>query len=134
MRRIGIDTNILLRLLVNDDPEQRKAALEFGKGLNSAYVGVVTLISLVEMDWALRTQYGYSRGDSVDAIGKVTRIRGIEIEAHDSVVRALRHVQDRNADLADALIAERLGDLGCEVVKTFDSKAAARIPGMELLA
>lgn len=134
MKRIGIDTNILLRLLVNDDPAQRKAALEFGERLNIDYLGVVSLISLVEMDWALRTQYGFSRKESIEAISKIIRIRGVEIESHNAVVRALRFVADRGSDLADALITERLSDLGCEVVKTFDKKASARIPGMELLA
>lgn len=134
MKRVGIDTNVLLRLLVNDDPEQRAAALAFGAKLNVDHVGVVTLISLVEMDWALRTQYRYDRRQSVEAIGKIIRIRGVEIESHDVVVRALRLVGGRSADFADALIACRLNELDCETTFTFDKKAAKAVPGMELLA
>lgn len=50
------------------------------------------------------------------------------------VVRALRLVESSNADFADALIACRSLDEGCVSIKTFDKKAAGKIPGMELLA
>lgn len=133
MKRIGIDTNVMLRLLVNDDPEQRAAALAFGSKLNVDYVGVVSLISLVEMDWALRTQYRYRRRESIEAISKIISIRGVEIENHDVVVRALRLVEAQNTDFADALICFSLAKLDCEKTVTFDQKAARFVPGMELL-
>ena len=134
MRRVGIDTNILLRLLVNDDPAQRAAALAFGSKLNIDYVGVISMVSLVEMDWALRTRYRYGRKESIGAIAKVIRIRGVEIESHDVVVRALRLVEGNNADFADALIGCRLESMDCEMTLTFDRRAAKSVPGMELLA
>lgn len=134
MKRIGIDTNVLLRLLVNDDPEQRAAAMKFGSKLNIDYVGVVSLISLVEMDWALRTQYRYGRKQSTEAIGKIIRIRGVEIEYHDVVVGALRLVEGNNADFADALIGCRLAEMGCETIVSFNRRAAKSVPGMELLS
>ena len=65
MKRVGIDTNVLLRLFVDDDPEQRKIVTNFGSKLNQEYRGVVTLVSLVEMDWALRSQYGFDRRQSM---------------------------------------------------------------------
>ena len=42
MKRVGIDTNMLLRLIVNDDPEQRQIVTSFGAKLNQEYRGVVT--------------------------------------------------------------------------------------------
>ena len=133
MKRVGIDTNVLLRLFVDDDPVQREIVLRFGSGLNKDYTGTVTLVSLLEFDWALRSQYGYSRFGSLDAIKRLVRIRGIEVECHDVVVKALANVEDRNTDFADAVIAFRSQDLGCETTFTLDKSAAARIPGMELL-
>jgi predicted nucleic-acid-binding protein len=53
---------------------------------------------------------------------------------HDLVVKALRQVEQKNADFADALIAARSLREGCASIITFDRKAAARVPGMELLA
>jgi predicted nucleic-acid-binding protein len=134
MRQVSIDTNVLLRLFVEDDPAQREIVLRFGSRLNKDYKGTVTLVSLVEFDWALRSQYRYSRAESLDAIKRLIRIRGIEVECHDVVVKALTNVESRNTDFADALIAFRSKDLGCETVFTLDTSAASRIPGMALLA
>ena len=134
MRRLGIDTNVLLRLIVDDDPKQRRIVMDFGSQLNREYRGVVTLVSLLEMDWALRSQYGYPRRQSIAAIRKIMQIRGVEVECHDVVARALLLVDVENADFADALICGRAADLGSEKTVTLDRKAARRIPMMELLA
>ena len=134
MRFVGIDTNILLRLIVNDDEAQRAQVLKFGSQLNKDYQGFVSLVTLLEMDWALTSQYGYSRRQSAEAIHNLARIRGIEIEKQPVAIRALIMAEERNADFADALIAELAREAGCEVTMTLDRKAASRIPGMELLA
>ncbi|WP_137131626.1 PIN domain-containing protein [Rhizobium sp. FY34] len=134
MMLYGLDTNILVRLLVNDDPQQRRAALEFAEGLGRDYSAFVSLLTIVELDWALRSQLGFGRQDTVRALGQLLRSRGLIFEHHALVVKALRLVAEDNADLADALIAARALEAGCICVKTFDKKAAARVPGMELLA
>lgn len=134
MIKVGIDTNVLLRLLVNDDPAQRKAVLSFGKGLGENYSGFITLISLVEIDWALRKQYGYSKPESVSALQKITQLRGVEIQSADAIVRAIHGVETGAGDFADVLIAHLCLDEGCSHVVTLDKKAAAKIPVMELLS
>lgn len=133
MKKVGIDTNILLRLIVDDDEEQRAKVHKFGAGLNKDYRGIITLLGILETDWALRSQYGFSRQQSSMALGRLTRIRGVDVERHDVVVRALLLADETNVDLADALIAERSADLGCAETVTLDRKAAQRIPSMELL-
>lgn len=134
MKLIGIDTNILIRLLVDDDPLQRPVVEAFGKKLNRVFKGLVTLVTMLELDWALRSQYGYSRARSVSALRDVLRIRGVEVERHDAVVGALALAEARNADFADALIATCALASGCDHVATLDKHAAKVIPGMELLA
>ncbi len=134
MRRVGIDTNVLLRLLVDDDEAQRKRVRAFGTGLNKSHQGLITLLGILEVDWALRSQYGFTRRQCAHALRKLMQIRGVAVESHDVVVRALALVEDANADLADALIAERALELGCEATVTLDKKAASRIPSMTLLA
>lgn len=133
MIAVGIDTNILLRLIVDDDDEQRRIVLDFGARLNREYRGLITLVALLEVDWALRSQFGFSRRNAVDAIRRLTRIRGVDVESHDTVVRSLLHVEDRGADFADALIAERSRELGCARTMTLDVRATKRIPLMEQL-
>jgi predicted nucleic-acid-binding protein len=133
MKMFGLDTNIVIRLLVDDDPEQRRAALRFGEGLGKDYNAFLSLVGLLELDWALRSRLRFTRKDVVIAIDKLLHTRGVLVEHHDLVLRALRSVDASNADFADALIACRSLEEGCEVVKTFDRKAARSVPGMELL-
>lgn len=134
MNRIGIDTNVLLRLLVNDNQEQRASVLKFGEGLGTRYLGYITIISLVEIDWALRKQYGFAKKDSVTAIRKLLRIRGIEVQSPATVSVALQSVDSAGGEFADVLIAHLCMDAGCSHIVTFDRKAAGKIPVMELLA
>ncbi|WP_377296580.1 PIN domain-containing protein [Rhizobium sp. SGZ-381] len=130
----GLDTNVLIRLLTDDDPQQRRAALQFGAGIGRDYSAFVSLIALLELDWALRSRLGFSRKTSLDAIDKLLRTRGLHVEHHDLVVQSLQLALRKNADFADSLIAACSLGAGCLSVKTFDQKAAARVPGMELLA
>jgi predicted nucleic-acid-binding protein len=130
----GLDTNVLIRLLTDDDPQQRRAALQFGAGIGRDYSVFVSLIAILELDWALRARLGFSRKASLGAIDKLLHTRGLDVEHHDLVVRSLQLALRQNADFADSLIAACSLQAGCRSVKTFDQKAAARVPGMELLA
>jgi len=134
VKKVGIDTNVLIRLLVNDNPVQHKAVLKFGEGIDKNYAGFVTVISLVEMDWALRKQYGFTKGESVEAIRRIVRTRGVEIQSPDVVVRALQGVEDGDGEFADLMIAHLCLDAGCDHIVTLDKKAAAKIPAVALLA
>jgi predicted nucleic-acid-binding protein len=134
VKKVGIDTNILLRLLIDDNPTQREAVLKFGKGIGKDYAGFITLISLVEMDWALRKQYGFTKRESVEAVRRVVRLRGIEVQSPDAVIRTLQGVENGDGEFADLMIAHLCLDAGCEHVVTLDRKAASRIPSTELLA
>ncbi|WP_105383307.1 PIN domain-containing protein [Neorhizobium alkalisoli] len=134
MTVFGLDTNVVLRLFVDDDPRQRAAALKFGEGLGRDYFAFITLFGLLELDWALRSQYGFNRKHVALAIDRLLHTRGLVVENHTLVVKALRLVEKSNADLADAMIASRSLEEGCQSTKTFDVKATRKIPGMELLA
>lgn len=134
MKTFGLDTNVVLRLVLDDHPAQHKAALKFGSGLGKNYNAFLSLIALLELDWALRSQYGFQRKDVAATIGKLLRTRGLIVENHTVVLKALSLIATQNVDFADALIACGSQEEGCTAIKTFDLKAAKRIPGMELLA
>jgi predicted nucleic-acid-binding protein len=134
MTIIGLDTNVVLRLLTNDDAKQRRAALRLAEGMGRDYTAFLSLISVVELNWALWSKLGFSKQDAARAVGSLLQTRGLVIEHHNLVVKALRLVLAENADFADALIAARSLQEGCSSIKTFDRKAARKIPGMELLA
>lgn len=134
MNKIGIDTNVLLRLIVSDNEKQHQAVLRFGSGIGRDYSGFITVISLVEMDWALRKQYGFTKRDSMEAIRRITRIRGVEVQSHDSVVLALQGVEDGHGELSDLLIAHICLDAGCSEIVTLDRDVANKVPPAVLLS
>lgn len=134
MKMIGLDTNVVLRLLTNDDARQRRAALRLAEGMGRDYTAFMTLVSVVELNWALWSKLGFSKQDAARAIGSLLQTRGLVVEHHDLVLKALRLVLTENADFADALIAARSLQAGCISITTFDRQAARKIPGMELLA
>jgi len=134
MTVFGLDTNVVIRLLTNDDLHQRRVVLEFAEGIGRDYTAFVSLLMVVELDWALRSGLGFSRQDVVRTVDKLLQVRGLEFESHHLIIRALRVVSVEDIDFADALITFRSEEAGCRSTKTFDRKAASRVPGMELLA
>jgi len=134
MRKVGIDTNILLRLIVKDNPHQHHSVVEFGTRMGKDYTGYVTLISLVEIDYALRKHYGFAKVKSTEAIRRIIRIRGVEVQSPDAVIRALGGVEDGSGDFADLMITHLCLDAGCDCLVTLDKKAAAKIPAAVLLS
>lgn len=133
MKSYGLDTNVVIRLLTDDEPAQRQAALRFGERLGKDYVAFLPLIVLVELDWALRTQLGFPKPAVIGAIRMLLQTRGLTVQDHGLVVQALRLVEKQNADFADALISLSARESGCDATKTFDRRAAGRLPDMELL-
>ncbi|WP_394887709.1 PIN domain-containing protein [Mesorhizobium sp. AaZ16] len=134
MTQVGIDTNILLRMVLNDDPKQRAKALQFGDGLTSESPGYISLIVLVEFNWSLVSRYRQPRKQVLAAINRLIRTKSLVFESHNAVVRALERSNNAGVDFVDALIAEHNREQGCAHTATFDRAAAARIPSVELLA
>lgn len=134
MTSIGIDTNVLLRMVLNDDAEQRAKALTFGESLKEDKFGFVNLIVLVEFSWSLSSRYKLPKEQVLAAIQRLLKIRTLVFEDFDAIVIALERSNLPNVDFADALIAEHNRNLGCSHTVTFDQRAARSIAGMELLA
>lgn len=131
---IGIDTNVLLRMVLNDDAEQQAKAIVFGNRLSEDSPGFVSLIVLVEFSWALISRYGLSKNEVLAAIQRLLKVKTLVFEDFDAIVVALETSALPQADFADALIAEHNRNLGCSHTVTFDQRAAKSVAGMELLA
>ncbi|TPJ78559.1 type II toxin-antitoxin system VapC family toxin [Mesorhizobium sp. B2-6-2] len=134
MTSVGIDTNVLLRMVLNDDAEQRARALAFGLGLNEEKPGFVSLIVLVEFSWSLLSRYRMPKEQVQTAIQRLLKVKTLAFEDFDAIVVALERSSSPQVDFADALIAEHNRNLGCSHTVTFDQRAARTILGMELLA
>lgn len=131
---IGVDTNVLARLLVDDGAPERELALKFFGQRGSNEVTFVSLVVLVELVWLLGSRYNYPRPQIMAALETLLANAGFQLEEEDLVIAALDNARATNSGIADNLIAA-LGRQGGYVrTWTFDKFAAARIPGMELLA
>ena len=128
---IAIDTNVLVRYIVGDEPAQSAAAVTFIEtDLTAQAPGFISLVVVVELSWVLRRLYGAS-GETVTAVLRTLLASPqIEIENPEAVARAIAGPHD---DLADVLIHEVGRSAGCDRTITFDRRFARR-PGVQLLA
>jgi predicted nucleic-acid-binding protein len=131
---IGIDTNVLVRVFVDDAPEQTKAALRILSELSHERPGYVSIVVLVEMVWVLGRNYGFKSEAIFAALDTLFDSANIQIERAVLVQDAVDTAHDLDADIADVLIVLSAREAGAIKTVTFDKNAAKRIPGMELLA
>ena len=115
----SIDTNILVRLLVRDDPDQLAAA----EALLGQYELFIPLSVLMETEWVLRGAYGYGREEIGDRLAEISRVKNIVVEAPD-VLDWLFDRYRAGADLADMI--HLIQSEGMECLVTFDRKLAGQ--------
>ncbi len=122
---IGIDTNVLVRYIVQDEPKQARAATAFIESTCTAEEpGRICLVVLCELSWVLARAYHYER----DAIGHVLEVllTAAELEVEQSAMawRALRDYRIGPAEFADYIIAHLNSSAAAEYTITLDRKAA----------
>jgi len=131
---IGLDTNVLVRYLAQDDPQQARLATRLmERTLSEDEPGYVDHVVLCELGWVLERCYGVDRARLAGIVEGLLTARELVVEDADAVWAALRAMRAHGVDLADALLAARHRAAGCERTVTFDRRAA-RLPGMSLLA
>ncbi|MGI8651556.1 MAG: PIN domain-containing protein [Geodermatophilaceae bacterium] len=128
---IGLDTNVVIRYVAQDDVAQAAVATQVFESLSESNQGHVSTVVLVEIDWVLRQAYGADRTSAAGVLQGLLESREINLEKPDALRRALTRVAS-GADFADALISELGNAAGCVHTVTFD-RAAARSAGMRLL-
>lgn len=129
---IGVDTNVLVRYLIQDDPAQTAVAKRFLETeLDEKRPGFVSLVVLAETVWVLRRLYAVPPAILVETVRELLDIGQLHVEQRAAVLRALNRIGQKNADWVDALIAEIAVEAGCTRIVTFD-RGAAKL-GMELL-
>lgn len=122
---IGLDTNILVRYIVQDEPEQALAAVRLIESrCTRQSPGFVSILVLLELVWVLAAAYEYDKPVIVSVVGQVLRTTEFSVEDGELVWLALRDFESGNADFADCLIAHRNHSSGCETTFTFDRRAA----------
>lgn len=130
---IGIDTNVLVRYIAQDDAAQSARATRLlEKECSPATPGFVGLIVLLELVWVSESCYNASRAEIAGMVRRILSIRQLVVEEAETAWKALRLFESSKADFADCLVERVATAAGCTAVMTFD-KAAAKA-GMTLLA
>ena len=123
---IGLDTNVIVRYLVQDDPVQAKIATRiFEKRLSAAHRGFVSAVTLCEVVWVLKRGYKRPKTELCAVIRALLEADELEIEQRDLVWRTLSAYQSGAADFSDYLIGEKARMAGAKTTLTFDETAAA---------
>ena len=130
---IGLDTNVVIRYVTQDEPRQAAAVNRlFEKTLSAENPGFVAAITLCEIAWVLADCYGASKAHIRDVIAGLLGSKQIVVESAELAWRALRVWENSSADFSDALIGQVASAHGAGKVLTFD-KAAAKLGGFELV-
>ena len=125
-----LDTNVLLRYIVQDDERQAAIACDLIETqLSDQHPGFVPLIVICEAAWTLRRTYRLSNADVRELVGSLLAARQLVVDERDVVVAALR---EDVPDLADAIIHHLGLARGCSGTVTFDAEFGT-IEGVELL-
>jgi len=117
----AIDTNVLVRYLVQDDPVQGRRAASFIEAAASDKASIlIGNIVLCEMVWVLDSAYRFPKPEIVGCIDKLLQTSTFQFEFKDIVRVALEDYRRVKADFADCLLGRLHTALGCDTTVTFD--------------
>jgi len=130
---IGLDTNVLIRYITQDDPLQSAKAIEIIEHrLTKTKPGFVSVVAMTEVVWILDRAYGFTSQEITATVERMLQIEVLVIENEQEVFAAMLALKHGRGAFADALIAELGARAHCLHTLTFDHKAV-RIPGFQLL-
>jgi predicted nucleic-acid-binding protein len=129
---IGLDTNVLVRYIMQDDAKQAAKAAALVESLTVEVPGFVSLVSVVELGWVLSSSYDLTREQVAQTLDLLLRTKQMVVDRADQVLSALRVFKGGSADFADCLIERAAASAGCDRTMTFDA-GAAKTAGMTLI-
>lgn len=116
--KVSLDTNVLVRLVLDDDETQHQAAIDT---LEQAELVAVSVHALCEFAWVLDRRYAVQRSDIATAIRNLLDMRNVV--ANRAMIEAGLNMLDAGGDFADGVIAFEGRWLGGETFLSFDRKA-----------
>lgn len=129
--KIGLDTNLLVRYITNDNPDQADKVEDLFNSLGNDTL-VINQVVLAELDWVLTHVYDYSKKDFLKVINQLFATQNVTFNTPILVKEACRAYKKSRADFADCYLGVINADLGCETTYTFD-KAASKLTSFTLL-
>lgn len=117
----ALDTNVLVRFLVQDDAKQHRRASAFVEAASKRNGSLLVVeVVLCELVWVLRYSYKVPRAKVVAVLRQLLQARQLKILAKDLVARAVDSYEAGRGDFADYLIREQALVAGADAVATFD--------------
>jgi len=129
---IALDTNVLVRFLVQDEPLQAQLATKLIDQLTEDAQGFVSREVLIELVWVLERAYRLGRAEIAVALDGLLSATELDIEGSDELAPALELYRNDGFGFADLMIAATARRSGASELLTFD-RQAARLPGVRLL-
>ena len=129
---IAVDTNVLVRYLVRDDPEQAEAARALLQSATAVRPAYVCREVVVELIWVLERAYGYSRERVATILEELVATEGLVVEEGDDMARAALRYRSAAAGFSDLMVLSAARRAAALPLYTFDRKAA-RLEAVELL-
>jgi predicted nucleic-acid-binding protein len=129
---IGLDTNVLVRCIMQDDSKQSPKATRLIESFTNDQPGFVPLVAVVELVWVLSSSCGLSREQVAEALDLLLCSKELVIDRADLVLQAQRRFAQGGADFADCLIERIARAQGCDTAMTFDA-GAVKAAGMTLV-
>jgi predicted nucleic-acid-binding protein len=121
---IGLDTNVVVRYLTQDDPVQSPKATELiERGLTQQDPGFVSIVTMVETAWVLERIYGLTAEEIAAAIERMLEVDVLVLQSEQEVFTAMIAVKEGRDSFADALIGALGTRAGCSHTLTFDQQA-----------
>lgn len=121
----ALDTNVLVRFLVNDDKKQaaiiRKKIMQCEDQKETLFVSTLVVLELI---WVLESVYRVDRRSIIQSINAVISMPVLEFEHQDTLRRFIETARHSQYDLSDILIAQTAASSGCNTTYTFDKKAS----------
>ena len=131
---IGLDTNVLLRYLAQDDPQRSPRATEIiERRLTEQEPGFVSLVTILEVVWVLKSLFKRSRPEIANDVELLLAADTLEVQNGQEVYLALVSLRNGVGTFEDALIGSLSTWRGCSATFTFDEDAAKRLHGFELI-
>ena len=125
----GLDTNVLVRYVMQDDPSQSPRATRLIESLSADDPGFVPVVVLVELVWVLSGSYGLDRSQVATVLDTLLRSKELVVDRADLVTQALRRYSTAGADFADAMTERLATAAGCSATMSFDA-GAVKAAGM----
>ena len=121
---IGLDTNVLIRYLAQDDTVQSSRANEsIERKLTEANPGFVSVLAIAEAVWVLERRYGLAPEQIAAAIERMLEADTLLVDHEQEVFTAMTSLKEGHGSFADALIGALGASAGCSHTVTFDQKA-----------